>query len=872
MYRFLCSFAWVVVLASFSLAQNRQPSGLPAPRLYALSPAGAKAGTSVEVILAGFHLEEARLVFSHPGIKADLVPEPPPEIDPKTKQPKKPAAKTPTTAKFKVTVAPDVPLGNHDARVINKWGVSNSRVFQVGDCPEVAEIEPNNDLDVAPNKPQRVELNTTINATFNQPSDVDYYVFKAAKGQRVVISALSSSIDSRAQPAIEIFDSKGRPLGENVFYNDEDAVIDVTAPEEGEYYVRVYQFTHVFRPGIQGGLPPGTSDHFYRLSIRSTPWIDAIVPNVIEPGKTVTATVWGRNLPGGKPDPNARLDGVVLEKATVSITAPGDGVGQLRYSGRVLPAGGLLDGFEFRLRNAAGASNPYLIGLAQAPLVVESGDNDSVEKAQAVPLPCEIAGVVEKRNDADWYKFQAKKGQVWLIEVTSNALGAPTFMTFTLRNPRAKGGEIYEAPLETNTQSYSRMFFQRSEDPKPYRFVVPEDGEYLLLVTSRAAGTMFGPRHTYSVRITPEPADFRLVALGEESYVPSVTTVPAGGHQALHVVLERQGRFTGEVELSVEGLPPGVTCPPQHIAAPVREAALVLSAAPGMADWQGTIRVKGSAVVNGTKITREARSAGLVWPVPPGNNIPCITRMERETWLAVRGKPVLALTPSLDKPSYYPGDKGVCKIKVDRLLPEAKAVIQLGVNQSQNRQGSELPQNLRFNNNQPIAVNPGQAEGTLNLTIGPDVPPGEYPVVFRAQTQIPFRKDPKDNPANVNAVTLSAPVRLEVLPKALAKFSVTSINVTAKIGQKTEVPVRVERLYGFEGEFKVKVELPGGVQGVNIAEVTIPAGANEAKLVIEVPANAMPGNRANLVVKATALWKGKTPTVHEAKFNVNVVK
>jgi hypothetical protein len=457
MHRFLSSFALVVVLASVSLAQNRQPSGLPAPRLYAISPAGAKVGTSVEVILAGFHLEDApKMTFSHPGLKAELVPEPPPPIDPKTKQPKMPSAKTPTTVKFKISVASDVPLGNHDARVINKWGVSNSRVFQVGDLTEVAEVEPNNDIDTAPNKPQRVEINSTINATFSQPSDVDYYVFKATKGQRVVVSALSSAVDSRAQPAIEIFDIKGRQLGENVFYNGDDAVIDVTAPEDGDYYVRVYQFTHVFRPGIQGGMPAGTSDQFYRLSISTTPWIDAIVPNVIEPGKTVTATIWGRNLPGGKLDPNARLDGVVLEKATLNITAPADGAGKMRFSGRVLPSGGMLDGFEVRVKNAAGSSNPYLVGLARAPVVIETGDNDTPEKAQAIPAPCEVAGVVEKRNDSDWYKFTAKKGEVWLIDVTSNALGAPTFMTFTLRNPRTKGGEIYEAPLESNTQNYSR--------------------------------------------------------------------------------------------------------------------------------------------------------------------------------------------------------------------------------------------------------------------------------------------------------------------------------------------------------------------------------------------------------------------------------
>jgi hypothetical protein len=500
----------------------------------------------------------------------------------------------PTVAKFKVTVPADAPLGNHDVRVVNKWGVSNPRVFHVGDLKEVDEVEPNNDIAVAPNKAQRVEINTTVNASLNQPSDVDYYVFKATKGQRVVVSCLASTLDSRAQPAVELYDARGRQLGENVFYSGDDAVVDLTAPEDGDYHVRVYQFTHTFRTAIVGGLPPGTSDNQYRLSIGTAPWIDAVVPCVVEPGKTVTVTVWGRNLPGGKPDPDARLDGVVLEKATATVTAPADGKGKLAFTGVTPPSGGFAEGFEFRLKNASGSSNPYLIGLARAPVVVEAGENDSPEKAQAVTLPCEIAGVVEKRNDADWYKFTAKKGEAWNVQVYSQRLGAPTFMTFALRNPKTKG-EIYEAPLEPNTNVYPRRFFRRSEDPYPFRFVAPEDGEYQLLVTSRAAGTMFGPRHTYAVRIAKDEPDFKLVALGEEEYVPSATTVPAGGSQAFNVIIERDGDFASDVELTVEGLPAGVTCAPQTLAGSVRETTLVLTAAPGAADWAGPVKIKGTA-------------------------------------------------------------------------------------------------------------------------------------------------------------------------------------------------------------------------------------------------------------------------------------
>src|SRR5205814_1701449 len=141
-------------------------------------------------------------------------------------------------------------------------------------------------------------------------------------------------------------------------------------------------------------------------------------------------TVYGRNLPGGKLDPAAPADDVVLEKSTVTITAPADGRGKLTFSGLVSPPAGFLDGFEVRLKNGAGSSNPFLLTLARAPVVLDRGDNDTPESAQDVTLPCEIAGLVEKRRDRDWYSFTAKKGETWNIEVVSNRLGAPTYMMF----------------------------------------------------------------------------------------------------------------------------------------------------------------------------------------------------------------------------------------------------------------------------------------------------------------------------------------------------------------------------------------------------------------------------------------------------------
>ena len=70
-------------------AQAQQPlldATYPQPRLVSVLPAGGKAGTVVEVACTGVDLEEPeRLLFSNPGLKAELVPPPPP--DPKKPPP-----------------------------------------------------------------------------------------------------------------------------------------------------------------------------------------------------------------------------------------------------------------------------------------------------------------------------------------------------------------------------------------------------------------------------------------------------------------------------------------------------------------------------------------------------------------------------------------------------------------------------------------------------------------------------------------------------------------------------------------------------------------------------------------------------------------
>ena len=414
--------AFAVLLLAVPPTQAQQPlldSTYPSPRFISIEPAGGKAGTVVEADVAGVDFDEPeKLLFSSPGFKAELVQAlpPDPKAPPRGRRRQQPSVST--TAVFKITIPPDAPLGITDIRLVGKWGVSNPRAFMVGDLPEVQEEEPNNDVPQA----QRVNLNTTVNGTIANATDVDYYVFAGKKGQRVLVSCLASTIDSRLLADIQVYDGKNRMVGSGRNYSGNDALADCSLPDDGDYYVRLCDFTNT------ANIPAGPSEYFYRLTISTGPWIDAIYPPIIEPGKPTPVTIYGRNLPGGQPDPTAVQDGRVLDKLTATITAPTDpaALSRLAFSGRVLPNASGLEGFEYRVRSPAGSSNPFLMTIARSPVVLENANHETIETAQEVAPPCEVAGRFEKLHERDWYAFNAKKGDTYNIDIESDRIGAPT--------------------------------------------------------------------------------------------------------------------------------------------------------------------------------------------------------------------------------------------------------------------------------------------------------------------------------------------------------------------------------------------------------------------------------------------------------------
>jgi hypothetical protein len=819
----------------------------PQPQILYVMPPGGQAGTTVDISVTGQNISGAEgLHFNFPGVKVEgLGSGSNPEFDPKSKkQPKPPPGLT--TQRFKVTLPAKAPLGIQDIRVVTKGGISNPRAFVVSDTKEFVEKEPNNDVPEA----NKVELNSAVSGVITNPTDVDFFLFSGKKGQKVVVSCLTTSIDSKLPAEIQLYSKGGSYLGGNKNYQggnlNNDALLDAVLPDDGDYYVRVSSFTYTL----------AGPDYFYRLTISTAPWIDAIHPSAIEPGKEAAVTVYGRNLPGGKPDPETKVGGRVLEKVTMKVKAPNEARStQRRGAGsHAAPQQGFLDGFDFHLKNEAGQSNPYVIHFATAPVVLDNEKNDTRNTAQKVTVPCLIAGRFEKKADEDWYAFTAKKGDVFTIEAYGDRLGSAVDLKFRLIDSQAN--IIVER--DDNPETAALHFFNRTEDPPSYRFVAKADGEYLLQVSSQYSFVDAGPRHLYHVRITSEQPDFRLVAMPTSNVAPEGVVVGQGGHQAYTVFVHRQDGFNSDITISGDKLPPGLTVAPQVISAGTKLTAVVVSASAQAEPWAGGITLIGTATINGKKVEREVRGATISWAVQ--QPAPTLTRMDRELTLAIRDKAPFSLTIEKDKITVNQGERITIPVKLTRLQPNFNATV--------NVTALALPPGYAM---QPVAFAPGKDTGTVNIDAKPMASPGVYSLVLRGQTG-PVGPKPPPKPVP-GAISLpSTPVSLIVVPKQLAKLKVPNNVSKLQVGKDAELNVDVARLFDYDGPFKLELVVPPTVKGISAMESQLKAGDTSGKLVIRAGPDAKIGAAPQLTVRLTAMFNGTTPVVHEAKVTVNVTK
>jgi hypothetical protein len=343
--------------------------------------------------------------------------------------------------------------------------------------------------------------------------------------------------------------------------------------------------------------------------------------------------------------------------------------------------------------------------------------------------------------------------------------------------------------------------------------------------------------------------------MGTSVLSPESVTVGQAGHQVFSVLVAREGNFTGDITLSGKDLPPGVSVTPQVISGRQKQANLVVSAAAEAPPYVGPIRVLATATIGGKKIEREVRSASITWPVAQA--APTISRLDRELVLAVRDRAPYTLVAKTAKLNVPQGDKIAIPIHVNRAGDFKRPITVLALN---------LPPGLA---QQPLTIDASKDSGTVVLDNKGTVPSGNFTLVLRGQTQPANAKPNQQKKATEpgNYLQACSPIALTIVPKTLGKLSVPG-NVKLSAGKEVEVVVKIARLNEYAGPFRVEMV---GAKGLKSAMTTIPAGKDEAKLMLATD-DARPGTNTTATIRATAMFNDSIPIVHEAKLTVAVTK
>ena len=152
----------------------------------------------------------------------------------------------------------------------------------------------------------------------------------------------------------------------------------------------------------------------------SYPMITHTMPVAVQRGKTTEVTVEGRmNFAGTyqalfegtgitaeivppPPVKNAPAKKPVVTQVKLKVTAAADASMGVR---------------EFRLASSLGISSIGQLVIVDDPVVAENSANNTLAQAEAIQLPCVVAGRIEAVEDVDFFKFEAQEGQALTFEL-----------------------------------------------------------------------------------------------------------------------------------------------------------------------------------------------------------------------------------------------------------------------------------------------------------------------------------------------------------------------------------------------------------------------------------------------------------------------
>lgn len=504
-----------------------------------------------------------------------------------------------------IDIASDAAIGMHLWRLSCARGGTGGRPFIVGDLPEYIERESNSVLERA----EEVALPITLNGQIDGERDLDYFQFELAKDAVVSIDVVSRRLGSPLEPVIEIYDEAGHRLSVHEHRVGSDPVIVLRAPRSGKYRLMIGHL------GFQGG-----PQYVYRATLSTDPYVAFTFPTGAVAGANTTLEAFKLTDHGS------------FEAFPITVAMPDASKPDASKP-------------DFGLERGESNMNRVPLLVDDLPTVIEAEKNDTIADAQMLPSACSVYGRFLVASDEDYFKFQAEKESHWSIDCQHFPLGGDCLPIITITN--VDGAPLAAANSADDPKEKCRMHWQ-----------APENGVYAVRVRDIQQGVRGGPDFVYRLSVAPATPGFEL------SIANDFLNVVQGAKAELEVKARRSGGFAGPIDLQLEGLPEGIRCESTQIAAGQDVVKVALIAEDDARSCDVTLRVRGTAMHEDTKLTAQATAMHLGRDsdgVAVGS--PSVDHLQ----LTVRHKPVLRLFCNEAYQYAYRGSVYPYAMEVERL-------------------------------------------------------------------------------------------------------------------------------------------------------------------------------------------------------------
>ena len=373
----------------------------------------------------------------------------------------------------------------------------------------------------------------------------------------------------------------------------------------------------------------------------------------------------------------------------------------------------------------------------------ESEPNNTHSTAQKISLPCDITGSFFPAADVDRFEFNAKKGEVWWIEVASERLGLNTDPSVIVQQVTVEESgkekltdvaELSDIPspvkVSSNNYAYDGPPYNAGSSDVLGKIEIKQDGKYRIQLSDLFGGTRNEPQNVYRLIVRKAQPDFSIVGWamhmmlrnGDRNALSKPIALRRGATMALEVVAVRRDGFDGPIELNMENLPEGVTATGLTIPAKQTKGMMLISASPDAPAHFTSAKLIANGKINDKPVQRSGFLASMAWPVKDAwQEIPA-PRLLNEILISVTDSEpaTLAISPQQDR--------------VFEAKANSKLTIPLSIRRNINFSGANLDaktlggpfeRNQKFN----IPINAKQSNAVIDLArCKPQ--PGEYVVAF----------------------------------------------------------------------------------------------------------------------------------------------